>query len=112
MRLSTREDDPGYVRGLAGVKVFFNGYERKHVFTADEEKGMIVAAALDAQGRVQLNADRSDVLTETLYGVVRMELPPELLARILEKRERNATLTTELSGLAAYAEHRGRACGA
>jgi len=78
MRLSVDPDDPGYMERLVGaaVKVFLDGVERAQVFTADTEKRLVVVPVLDANGRMQLNADRTGVLRETLYGHVRIELPP------------------------------------
>lgn len=75
MRVSVLKDDPGYDSRWRGVKVFFNGSERSHVFTADEEQRLIVAARLDERGRMQLTPTRDGVLRETLYGDVRIVLP-------------------------------------
>jgi hypothetical protein len=70
MRLDVAVDGP-----CPGVKVFYNGAERRRVFVADEEQRLIVAAMLDEQGRMQLNRERDDVKKETLCGDVRIELP-------------------------------------
>lgn len=76
MRLSVLKGDPGYCGSIAPqVKVFFNGYERRCVFTADEEQRMIVAAVLDERGAVRQNKAKDDIEKETLYGDVRIELP-------------------------------------
>lgn len=83
MRLSIISDDPGYVGGPVNVKVFFNGVERSHVFTADEDKRLVVVAALDERGRMQATADREEVLKETLHGDVRIDMPEERRAAYL-----------------------------
>jgi hypothetical protein len=75
MRISAFSDDPGYVGRCFGVKVFFNGIERDKVFTADEEKRLIVVPVLDEDGSIMLNKERTEILQETLYGDVRVELP-------------------------------------
>lgn len=76
MRISTIKTDPGYTQGSVGVRVFLDGAEVSHVFTADEEQRLIVQADLDATGRIQLTADRRDVRKVTRHGHVRIELPP------------------------------------
>lgn len=77
MRISTFNDDPGYIAPAitGGCKVFFNGAEMKGVLTADEEKRLIVQADFDARGNYQLNAERTELKTLTLYGDVRVHLP-------------------------------------
>ena len=76
MRISTIKNDPGYTQGCVGVRVFLDGTEVGHVFTADEEQRLIVQADLDVTGRLQLTADRQDVKKVTRHGHVRVELPP------------------------------------
>lgn len=75
MRLSTDKDDPGYSPTAFGARVFFNGAEVRGVFTADEEKRLIVQAVFDSAGRYQLAPCRTKVLRETRHGDVRIELP-------------------------------------
>jgi hypothetical protein len=70
MRLDVAVDGP-----RPGAKVFLDGVERKRVFVADEESRLIVIADLDADGRLQLNKERTEVKKVTLYGEVRIELP-------------------------------------
>ncbi len=79
MRLSSRSDDPGYMPSnyTSRVRVFFNGAEVRGVFTADEEKRLIVQAVFDANGRSQLAPNKKEVLSATHYGDVRIELPTE-----------------------------------
>jgi hypothetical protein len=72
MRISVLKDDPGFHWAAVGSKVFFEGVEIKNVYTADEEKRLVVVAKLDAQGRLMLTEDR-EVATETRYGHVRVE---------------------------------------
>ena len=74
MRISTLKDDPGYAPEKVGATVFLDGTEVKHVFTADEERRLIVQADLDENGKYQLNEDRQSVKMVTRYGHVRVEL--------------------------------------
>jgi hypothetical protein len=75
MRLSTDPNDPAYTQGLCGgIKVFFNGIERCNVRTADEEKRLVVVLVVDEHGCFQVDREKEDVLTEALYGDVRIEI--------------------------------------
>lgn len=74
MRLSTDKEDPGYKATAHRARVFFNGAEVRGVFTADEEKRLIVQAVFDAHGRFQLAPCKTKVLTDVRYGDVRIEL--------------------------------------
>lgn len=74
MRISTDRDDSGYTAFAFAAKVFFNGAEVRGVFTADEEKRLIVQAVFDSAGRYQLAPCRTKVLRETRHGDVRIEL--------------------------------------
>lgn len=76
MRISTIKTDPGYTQGCVGIRVYLEGAEVTHVFTADEEQRLIVQGDLDATGRLQLTADRQEVKKVTRHGHVRVELPP------------------------------------
>ena len=79
MRVSVEEGDPGYAPYLrGGCKVFYEGYERNHVVTADEENRMAIVIALDAKGNVIVENDR--IKHETIYGHIRIECSPESLA--------------------------------
>ena len=80
MRVSCDKEDPGYAPLLLGSKVFYEGYERVGVFTADEERRLAVVAVLDDKGHFQPNATRDGVLRETIYGHIRIECAPEQLA--------------------------------
>lgn len=75
MRTSVDADDPGYANWSKHprMRVFLDGIERNGVFTADEEARLIVMAVRDESGNLRLNADRTEVLRETLYGHVRLE---------------------------------------
>lgn len=75
MRLSADSEDPGYAWWSGRpVKVLFNGVEARGVVTADEEKGMIVRFVTDDNGRFKLAPCKAEVLTEVLYGDVRIEI--------------------------------------
>lgn len=74
MRISTLMEDPGYSPDKIGAKVFFEGAEVGYVFTADEELRLIVQAALNDQGLVQIDQASRSVKKITRYGHVRIEL--------------------------------------
>lgn len=70
MRITVLDDDPGRKINPAQERyaVFLNGIEVKHVFTADDEKGEVIAAARDDRGHMK--AERGIVKQQTLYGKV------------------------------------------
>lgn len=77
MRLSADQGDPGFRPNTQNVKVFFNGVERTHVITADEERRTVVVCALDERGHVQIDWWSGEIRRETLYGDVRIEISEE-----------------------------------
>ena len=72
MRLTVLDDDPGRKINLSKERysVYLNGVEVKHVFTADDEKGEVIAAVPDERG---YTAENDEVKRHTLYGSVRIE---------------------------------------
>ncbi|HHT8234815.1 hypothetical protein [Enterobacter hormaechei] len=70
MRITVLDDDPGRKINLARerYKVYIDGVEVKHVFTADDEKGEVIAAVLDDRGYV--TAENGEVKRQSLYGNV------------------------------------------
>ncbi|QHX03414.1 hypothetical protein GZS04_15660 [Citrobacter freundii] len=70
MRLTVLDDDPGRKinLGVERYAVFLDGIEVKHVFTADDEKGEVIAAVLDERGYAV--AENGEVKRHTLYGKV------------------------------------------
>lgn len=74
MRVSVDESDPGFANGNHWL-VYLDGVELRGVFTADEERRLVVQADFDEQGRMQL--DRSieppEVKRVKRYGHVRLE---------------------------------------
>lgn len=70
MRISV--DDPGY-DARARYDVFLDGVAVKRCFTADEAEGYVVVAAVDEHGCMYLNAAKTDVVSETRYGRVRIQ---------------------------------------
>jgi hypothetical protein len=79
MRVSADKDDPGYSPLLQGCRVFYEGYQRSGVFTADEEKRLAIVAKLDHRGQYILNAERDGIERETIYGHIRIEADPKML---------------------------------
>ena len=73
MRLTVLDDDPGRKINLVVERyaVFLDGIEVKHVFTADDEKGEVIAAVPDERG--YMTAENGEVKRQTLYGSVRIE---------------------------------------
>ncbi|EBY0895447.1 hypothetical protein DUU72_24250 [Salmonella enterica subsp. enterica serovar Anatum] len=49
-------------------KVYIDGVEVKHVFTADDEKGEVIAAVTD--GRGYITAENGEVKRQSFYGRV------------------------------------------
>ncbi|AUO65419.1 hypothetical protein WM46_11985 [Citrobacter freundii complex sp. CFNIH2] len=70
MRITVLDDDPGRKinPGVERYAVFLDGVEVKHVYTADDEKGEVIAAVHDERGYVV--AENGEVNRQTLYGKV------------------------------------------
>ncbi|MDN3796117.1 hypothetical protein QWY64_13695 [Enterobacter hormaechei] len=70
MRITVLDDDPGRKINPAQERyaVFLNGIEVKHVFTADDEKGEVIAAVTDERGYIK--AECGEVKRQTFYGRV------------------------------------------
>jgi hypothetical protein len=80
MRVSIREDDLGYAtyvnirRAGRDPVIFLDEVEQKSVITADDEAGTVYRHVLDAEGRAQIDPEKTDeVWCETVTGVVRIE---------------------------------------
>ena len=67
--------DPGYSNYPAyrGCRVTVDGDEVSRVFTADDERGEVVCAALNEEGQTYLDGD--EIATETLRGKVCIHKP-------------------------------------
>ncbi|MEY1226018.1 hypothetical protein AB7098_15615 [Klebsiella aerogenes] len=76
MRITVLDDDLGRKVNprIERYAVFLDGVEVKHVFTADSDKGEVIAAVLDSQG--YLTAENGEVKRETVFGHVRIERCP------------------------------------
>ncbi|EAZ0187117.1 hypothetical protein BFX96_04680 [Salmonella enterica] len=70
MRLTVLDDDPGRKINLAQERytVYLDGVEVKHVFTADDEKGEVIAAVLNDRG--YMTAENGELKRQSLYGKV------------------------------------------
>lgn len=70
MRITVLDDDLGRKINLAQerYKVYIDGVEVKHVFTADDEKGEVIAAVLDNRG--YMTAENGEVKRQSFYGRV------------------------------------------
>ncbi|HDR2331880.1 hypothetical protein NOX23_15330 [Enterobacter kobei] len=70
MRITVLDDDHGRRINPAQERyaVFLDGVEVKQVFTADDEKGEIIAAVPDDRGYMM--AENGEVKRQRLYGKV------------------------------------------
>ncbi|MRG07061.1 hypothetical protein [Klebsiella oxytoca] len=77
MRLTVLDDDPGerIEPGRERITVYLDCVEVKHVFSADSDKGEVIAAVLDSRGYP--TAENGEVKRETLFGHVRIERSPK-----------------------------------
>ena len=77
MRLTVLDDDTGerIEPGRERITVYLNGVEVKHVFSADDDKGEVIAAVLDRRG--YLTAENGEVKRQTLFGHVWIERSPK-----------------------------------
>jgi len=73
MRLTVLDDDPGRKinPGVERYTVFLDDIEVKHVFTADDEKGEVIAAVPDEHGF--MTVENGEVKRQVFYGSVRIE---------------------------------------
>ncbi|POP44938.1 hypothetical protein CHU32_13730 [Superficieibacter electus] len=72
MRITVLDDDLGKKINptVERYKVFLNGEEVKHCFTADDEKGQVICGVF-IDGRIVLQC--GEVKRQTLQGTVRIE---------------------------------------
>lgn len=75
MRITVLDDTPGehIVPGRERITVYLDGNEVKYVFSADDDKGEVIAAVLDSRG--YLIAENGEVKRQTLFGQVRIVRP-------------------------------------
>ena len=76
MRLTVLSNDPGerIWASRERITVYLNGVEVKYVFTADDQKGEVIAATLDCLGN--LIAENGEIKRQKLLGQVRIERCP------------------------------------
>lgn len=75
MRLSVRHGDPGLCAEAYRARVFLDGVELKHCFTADEEKREVHCYATDQAGKLIVDGDC--IKEEIKRGRVEIVLLPE-----------------------------------
>lgn len=75
MRLTVLDDDTGerIEPGSERITVYLNGVEIKHAFSADDERGEVIAAVCDSHGH--FTAELGEVKRQTLFGQVRIVRP-------------------------------------
>lgn len=73
MRLTVLDDDPGRKIDLSKERylVLVDGKEIKKVFSADDEKGEVIAADLDSDGLMV--AENGEVKRKTIHGTVEIK---------------------------------------
>lgn len=73
MRLTVLDDDPGRKIDLRKERylVLVDGKEIKNVFSADDEKGEVIAAELDPDGFMV--AENGEVKRITIHGTVEIK---------------------------------------
>ncbi|HBQ0245825.1 TPA: hypothetical protein ACWSJ0_002264 [Klebsiella pneumoniae] len=76
MRVTVLDDDPGerIIPGRERITIYLNGAEVRYVFSADDDKGEVIAGVFDSRGYV--NIENGEVKRETLFGHVRIERCP------------------------------------
>ena len=76
MHLTVLDDDPGeYIEpGRERITVYLNGVEVKHAFSADDDKGEVIAAVLDSRGYPTV--ENGEIKRQKLLGQVRIERCP------------------------------------
>ena len=77
MRLSIREEDPGYTPQASLAEVKLNGEIISNCFTADEETGQCYCIKVDANGNPVRNAAGTNFETEIRTGKVEIILPDD-----------------------------------
>lgn len=75
MRVTVLDDDSGerINLGRERITVYLNGIKVKHAFSADDDKGEVIAAVLDSRG--YLTAENGEVKRQTLFGQIRIVCP-------------------------------------
>ncbi|EMF2458083.1 TPA: hypothetical protein OZR82_004775 [Escherichia coli] len=73
MRLTVLDCDPGRKIDLSKERylVLVDGKEIKNVFSADDEKGEVIAADLDCDGLIV--AENGEVKKKTIHGTVEIK---------------------------------------
>lgn len=73
MRLTVLDDDPGRKIDLRNERylVLVDGKEIKNVFSADDEKGEVIAAEIDPDGFMV--AENGEVKRRTIHGIVEIK---------------------------------------
>lgn len=72
MRVSIRQDDPGYKQDAYMFEVLLNGNMVQDCFTADEEKGEAHVYVTNVDGSLQLDDDTGLPREMVLHGTVRV----------------------------------------
>lgn len=70
MRISARQDDPGWSPDVRNVIVLLNGKKVEHCFTADEELGEVHVYKTDYAGNYVYNPYIDEIETVFLQGIV------------------------------------------
>ena len=68
MRMSVRQDDPGYSLEAHRCSAYLDGEKVEYCITADEEKGLVVVLDADENGKIKIVNDH--LVDKFLYGKV------------------------------------------
>ncbi|HCA7568292.1 TPA: hypothetical protein MX399_004048 [Klebsiella quasipneumoniae] len=76
MRVTVLDDDPGerITPGNERIRGYLNGIKVKYAFTADDDKGEVIAAVRDRRG--YLTVENGEVKRQTMLGQLRIERCP------------------------------------
>lgn len=68
------------------IKVFLDGVEQREAIEADDAAGYVIVHKRDAAGKLVINQAARAVERVTLFGDVRIELPPRAAPRVEAKK--------------------------
>lgn len=75
MRLTVADmENHGIWEKYRQCKIFLDDVHQHHCIVADEEAGYIEKFKINGDGSLMLNEQKTEVMTEKLYGIVRIEV--------------------------------------
>jgi len=71
--MSVNKNDESYNPNAQwGWQPFLNGEKVKDCFTADEDLGYVMVHKRDSDGKIMLNDNKTEILTDRLFGKVEL----------------------------------------